>query len=278
MVPNRTKMTIAEKRHYTLKIVLILTALLQAMAGYGASVPPDKRLDIDITSGRLSMTIHKARLGDVVIKIDGICGIAIVGLEERKKEIVSFQIGDATLENAFKAFLKHLGETSYAFQYRGDHLYRIAVVKESKKAYPSGSETAPVDLPPPEITSSIDLSRELTLPPSDEESPSFPVEPNPHLADPDRAPDDDDDMVKAVRVINVVAESQGAKAGLMKGDIILEYDGVPIDQPETLINNVKHNISREKVTITVERDEEIIEIDLQGGFIGVSIVPVTLPR
>lgn len=272
-------MTIAGKYHPTLKLFLTLAVLLRAVGGYGAPAPPDKEIDITITPDHLSMTFRQAPLGDVVKEIERYCGIVIAGLEERSKNVISFQIKDATLENAFKALLKHLGETSYAFQYQGNTLIRIAVVKESTKTYPVELETAPVGKEAPsEIALDLEDPRESMVP-SPEMTPSpHHVAPNLHLADPDKPSEDAGDTIKAVRVINVVAESQGARAGVMRGDIILEYDGVAVDQPETLIKAVKQSIRQDRIVMTVERNDELIDIELQGGFIGVSVIPVTLPR
>ncbi|MDO8345604.1 MAG: tetratricopeptide repeat protein [Cellvibrio sp.] len=75
-----------------------------------------------------------------------------------------------------------------------------------------------------------------------------------------------------VLVTAIVSDSQGEKAGLKPGDILLTYSNTFLNSVEHLIElNGKRN-ENESITLTYLRNKELQEVDIQGGRIGLQIV------
>ena len=72
-------------------------------------------------------------------------------------------------------------------------------------------------------------------------------------------------------VYEVIKDSAGEKAGLLKGDIIVEFDGVPIDSQDTLLKRVTYYAPGETVEVKAMRqgdggyEEQTFELTLQGA-------------
>ena len=75
-------------------------------------------------------------------------------------------------------------------------------------------------------------------------------------------------------VYEVIKDSAGEKAGLLKGDIIVEFDGVPIDSQETLLKRVTYYAPGETVEVKAMRqgdggyEEQTFELTLQAAVEG----------
>jgi membrane-associated protease RseP (regulator of RpoE activity) len=86
------------------------------------------------------------------------------------------------------------------------------------------------------------------------------------------------ETVKAVRVVGVIDGSQAQSAGLMKGDIILEYGGLKISGTEELIKATKTKTNTDQVEILVLRENYRLRFILNGGLIGVRITNATISK
>ena len=86
------------------------------------------------------------------------------------------------------------------------------------------------------------------------------------------------DTVKAVRVVGVIDGSQAQSAGLMQGDIILEYGGLKIGSADELIKATKTKTNTDQVEILVLRENYRLRFILNGGLIGVRITNASIPR
>ncbi len=86
------------------------------------------------------------------------------------------------------------------------------------------------------------------------------------------------DIVKAVRVVGVIDGSQAQSAGLMPGDIILEYSGLTIRSTNELIKATKTKTDTDKVEILVMRENYRLRFILNGGLIGVRISNTSIPK
>ena len=86
------------------------------------------------------------------------------------------------------------------------------------------------------------------------------------------------DTVNAVRVTDVIDGSQAQSAGLMKGDIILRYDGLPVASADELIKATKTKTNNDQAEILVLRENYTLHFILTGGFIGVRISNVSIPK
>lgn len=71
--------------------------------------------------------------------------------------------------------------------------------------------------------------------------------------------------VEGALVTNVVKGSPADKAGIKTEDIILKYDGHPVDNAASLRNNIYMIHPGTKLTLTVLREGKIIEVPLQVG-------------
>jgi len=85
-------------------------------------------------------------------------------------------------------------------------------------------------------------------------------------------------FVNVVRIQSVVDGSQAQTLDLWEGDLIIEYDGVKISSTQGLIKEVKKKSHKEQVEMIVVRDHELLRFVLNGGFIGVRIKTITIPK
>ncbi len=86
------------------------------------------------------------------------------------------------------------------------------------------------------------------------------------------------DPVRVVRVDRVIDGSQAQDLDIRSDDLVIEYDGVQITQPGDLIREVKRKSDRTNVGMVLLRNGQTLHVNLQGGFIGIHIVPQKVPR
>jgi C-terminal processing protease CtpA/Prc len=86
------------------------------------------------------------------------------------------------------------------------------------------------------------------------------------------------DTVNAVRVAVVIDGSQAQSVGLMQGDIILRYDGLPVASADQLVKATKTKTDNDQVEILVLRENYTLHFILTGGFIGVRISNVSISK
>jgi serine protease Do len=67
---------------------------------------------------------------------------------------------------------------------------------------------------------------------------------------------------KGVLVSDVMDDSPAKKAGFERGDVIVEYDGKPMDSPTHLRNAVAQTLVGKKVTVKIIREKKAKSIDL----------------
>ena len=84
--------------------------------------------------------------------------------------------------------------------------------------------------------------------------------------------------VRVVKVKDIVDGSQAQTSGLMKGDIILEYNGVSIGSTKDLIAATKKTSETDQVELFVKRENYRLRFILQGGFLGVRIKTESIPN
>lgn len=248
-------------------------------------------IEIQRSQNKMSIDITNGSIGDFIRQAWTSSGIKIEGLETRETEHFSFRIQKTSVEHALKALLKHLDETSYAFEYRGEILTRVSVVKESKKRGSDLDLLAGADKSSGDEGSSMNMEgnapgrffknpimndmmrRNLPAIFDQEETETHSAEPSLEEME-----EEMESRPSAVKVMNVIGASQAEKAGVREGDIIHVYDGVRIESPDMLIREVQNKQHKENVTITVFRNGEPINFEIQGGFIGVSIAPSVMPE
>ncbi|HNC83242.1 MAG TPA: DegQ family serine endoprotease, partial [Nitrospira sp.] len=68
--------------------------------------------------------------------------------------------------------------------------------------------------------------------------------------------------VKGVLVSDIMDDSPAKKAGFERGDVIVEYDGKPMDSPAHLRNAVAQTVVGKKVTVKLIREKKPKSIDL----------------
>lgn len=88
----------------------------------------------------------------------------------------------------------------------------------------------------------------------------------------------EDEPVRTVEIIEVVDGSQAQAVGLQKGDLIVEYDGVKINQPSRLVTETKKRSTDDLVEITVWREGIPMRLFINGGQIGIRIRLKSVPK
>jgi C-terminal processing protease CtpA/Prc len=84
-------------------------------------------------------------------------------------------------------------------------------------------------------------------------------------------------FVTIAQIQSIVAGSQAESAGLQEGDIVLEYDGVPIRSAQQLVSEVEKKTANSQVELVVLRQKITTRLILSGGFIGVRIMTQEIP-
>ncbi|MBS0424438.1 MAG: PDZ domain-containing protein, partial [Proteobacteria bacterium] len=74
-----------------------------------------------------------------------------------------------------------------------------------------------------------------------------------------------------VLITGLVPGGQGEKIGLKPGDILLTYDGSPLQAADQLIQLTNKKDAQTSVTLTYEREGKKHDAVLQGGRIGIQI-------
>jgi len=165
------------------------------------------------------------------------------------------------IDNEFKVAIRGLEDRAtetITFYSRGDTLQDIlsALLRhlgEKNYAFEYHNET---------------LKRVLVLPKAKAEMPAFSAQPS---QGPKR-----NETIKAVEVLGIVDQSQAEELGLVKGDLILEYDGVKIDRASELVKKTKKRSPEEQIEIIVMRDGDPLRFFVNGGFIGIRIKTINI--
>lgn len=76
------------------------------------------------------------------------------------------------------------------------------------------------------------------------------------------------DTLQRLRITQVIPDSQAKRLKLMKGDILLRYDGKLISTSEEL-DEAKNEVRGETVKVVIRRGDDEIALTLEKGKIGV---------
>jgi C-terminal processing protease CtpA/Prc len=93
-----------------------------------------------------------------------------------------------------------------------------------------------------------------------------------------KVPSQQNEFVSIAQIQSIVEASQAESAGLQEGDIILEYDGVPISSAQQLVSEVEKKAQISQVELVIVRQKILTRLILSGGFIGVRILTQKIPR
>jgi PDZ domain len=74
-----------------------------------------------------------------------------------------------------------------------------------------------------------------------------------------------------VLVTNIGPNSQAAKAGMARGDILLQYDGIMVQKSEALEDLSERTSSSKTVTIRGLRGEKKLRLEVSGGRLGITV-------
>jgi len=91
-------------------------------------------------------------------------------------------------------------------------------------------------------------------------------------------PSQENELVSIAQVQSIIEASQAESAGLQIGDIILEYDGVPINSAQQLVSEVEKKAQVNQIEMVIVRQKIPARLILNGGFIGVRILTKKIPR
>lgn len=78
-------------------------------------------------------------------------------------------------------------------------------------------------------------------------------------------------VVTGVLVTNIGPDSQAAKAGIARADVLLRYDGIPLDESEKLKGLTERTDASKKVTIDAARGEQNLVFHVFGGPLGMTV-------
>ena len=85
-------------------------------------------------------------------------------------------------------------------------------------------------------------------------------------------------FITIAQIQSIVEGSQAESAGLQEGDIVLEYDGVPIRSAQQLVREVEKKATNSQIELVVVRQKITTRLILSGGVIGVRITTQKIPR
>ena len=86
------------------------------------------------------------------------------------------------------------------------------------------------------------------------------------------------ETVTVAVIKSVIDSSQADSAGLMPDDLIVEYDGVRINNAAQLVAEVRKKSDESTIEMIVVRDQSPLRIVVQGGFLGVRIQTERIPK
>lgn len=232
-----------------LKISLIFVLMFEIGATTG--VAEDKNpssLSVRFQQDTLVIQAERVPLGEILNEIQLACRVKIEGLENRKEEPITFSSDSGTLYEALRRLFSLLDEGNYAFEFHDQELVRVLVLPETKG----------------EIRLSIPV-RKAAEKDTKKETESEKKETR-------------REFITVPKILQIDAGSQAEAVGLLKDDLIVEYDGVKIRASSQLVGEVKKKSNMEEVEIVVIRDQKSMGFALEGGTIGVGVEDVKIPK
>jgi S1-C subfamily serine protease len=86
------------------------------------------------------------------------------------------------------------------------------------------------------------------------------------------------EFADVAQIQSIIASSQAETLGLLEGDIIIEYDGVPITSARQLVAEVEKKAGRDRVEMVIVREKTPQRLTLSSGFIGIRIKTTKIPK
>jgi hypothetical protein len=231
-----------------LKISLIIFFMFEIFATAG--VAEDKHsssLSVKYRQGTLVIQANGVPLGEILDGIRRECQVKIEGLEQRKKETINFSSGSGTLYEALRRLFSLLDEGNYAFEFHDQELVRVLVLPETKGEV--------LSLP---VRKDTEKETEKATERVTEEIKQ--------------------EFVTVSKILHIDEGSQAETLGLLKEDLIVEYDGVKITASKQLLGEVEKKANMEQVEIVVIRDQKSLRFTLKGGKIGAGVGDVKIPK
>jgi preprotein translocase subunit SecD len=238
-----------------LKISLIIFFVFEICAIPG--VAEDKgssSLSVEFHQGTLAIEANRVPLGEILDGILRKCQVKIQGLEQREKESLTFSSGSGTVYEALRRLFSHLDEGNYAFEFHDQELVRVLVLPETKGEALSmpvrkATETIREEVKQQEVKQQEVKQQEVKQ-----------------------------EFVTVPKILHIDEGSQAEILGLLKGDLIVEYDGVEIRASNQLLGEVKKKSDMEQVEIIVIREQKSLQFTLKGGKIGAGVGDVKIPK
>lgn len=186
---------------------------------------------IGFQKGKIVFTAHNAPMKAIMKRFNETFNVIISGLEERANEKVTYSARAASVSDLLKGFFQHLAVKNYALEYNSEQLHHVSVLPEAK-----GKSEVPA----------IAESKQA-------------------------ASDEAATKVTTTEVQTVVIGSPAMEAGIMVGDLIIQYDGVKIHRASQLVRESKKKTPDETVELIGKRDGQTVRFTLKGGYIGIRI-------
>lgn len=87
-----------------------------------------------------------------------------------------------------------------------------------------------------------------------------------------------EETVTVVVVKSVVESSQAESLGLLPGDLIVEYDGIRLNNAAQLVKEVKRKSTKGSIDMLAVHNDLPVRFVVQGGFLGVRITTERMSR
>ena len=114
------------------------------------------------------------------------------------------------------------------------------------------------------------LKRLVIVPEATSDVSSLPISP--------KDPEQKNETVNVAQIQGIVESSQAESVDLQAGDLIIEYDGVPITSAQQLIGEVEKKIAKSQIEMVVVRQKIRSRLIISAGFIGVRITTKKISR
>ncbi len=228
-----------------LKISLIIFLMFKVCVTTG--VAEDKKsssLSVEFQQGTLVIQANGVPLGGILDGIRRECRVKIEGLEKRENESITFSSGSGTVYEALRRLFSLLDEGNYAFEFHDQELVRVLVLPETKGEV--------------QLSMSARKATERDTEKGKEETKQ--------------------EFVTVPKILQIDEGSQAEIVGLLKGDLIVEYDGVKIRASKQLVTEIEKKSHMEQVEMGVIRDQKSMRFTLKGDKIGVGIGDVKIPK
>lgn len=197
-------------------------------------------VQVGCENGVCFLRAYETSLDAIVEKLRENQDIEITGVDHRYGELVTMDSEGRLPEIIIRRLLKRLNMSNYAFEYRKNKLIRVLVLPQSLQD---------------------DLGKKQNMPLSN------------------RQQENKKASVQVAKIEKVPEGSQTQIDGFMPGDLIIEYNGRPINRgPIELVEEMKKTSDQERVEVGLIREGYTLRVFINGGNIDAQLKSQTMGK